>query len=375
MITIDLDTARRTLREDYITNINTAKNDEIHVYPHPPGTGKTKTFATLIEEILNIIVLTLVPTHDLAKETEEHYDVHLKGRDYFDCPRRGIFEETNNINFNRFRVICRDCVLRITRKCEYLKNVEQALKSRTVISVHDYLNYTIPYGFLRYRHKKCILVIDESPINSLIKQVHITTKDLNNMRAIIEGSTYFSETDKELFSGLTNELSNSIKTEKSYYNRDFLRKFKCKPEYQDIPFSDIKKLINQFNEHEDTGYIHNFIDELTTIVELSIKHKGRNVALPFAKPERYIRKEQRSIPMKEITYTSINRELPKVPVILFDATADKTLLEKIFPDRKIIMHNPQIKSTHIPYQITDGNYARKALSKERTRKRILESIL
>jgi hypothetical protein len=365
VISIDIDIARENLGKDYKLTLQTAKKDEIHVFPDPPGTGKTKTFAKLIEKISDIKVLTLAPTHQLATETEKHYDAHLWGRDHFYCPQEDRFEATRNMNFNRMQVICVDCELKKKWDCEYLANINQALKSRTVISVHPYLSTTIPESFLKDKKKKCILVIDESPIHSLIQQIHITTKDLNSMRAIV---------DNELFTSLTRELIRVTRTEKSYYNKYFLRKFNCNPEYQDIQWDGCYQVIKRYNENIDSHYINNYIYFLKSIVELSIEFRGKNVSLPYCKPDRYIRKEHKSISIKEITYTDIKKNLPQVPIILFDATADKTLLEKIFPDRKIIMHNPNIKNFHIPYQITDGNYARKALSKEGTRNRIANAI-
>jgi len=365
VISIDIDTARENLGKDCKLTLQTAKKDEIHVFPDPPGTGKTKTFAKLIEKISDIKVLTLAPTHQLATETDNHYDTHLWGRDHFYCPQEDRFEATRNMNFNRMQVICDDCDLKKNCECEYLANIKNALNSRTVISVHDYLNTTIPQDFLEDKEKKCILAIDESPINKLIQQIYITRKDLRNMEAIADNDT---------FSALTKELIRIIRTDKSYYNKCFLKEFNCKPEYQNMPWNECYRKIKQYNEQVANRFINNYIYELKSIVKLSIEFGRRNVSLPFSKPDKYIRHEHRTKPIKEICYTTINRRLPKVPIILFDATADKTLLEKIFPDRKIIMHAPNIKNVHIPYQITDGNYARMALSKERTRIRIANAI-
>ena len=365
MISIDIGTARKNLRKDCKLTLQTAKKDEIHVFPDPPGTGKTKTFAKLIEKISDIKVLTLAPTHQLATETDNHYDAHLWGRDHFYCPQEDRFEATRNMNFNRTQVICGDCELKKSWDCEYLANIKQAVKSRTVISVHPYLSTTIPERFLKNKKKKCILVIDESPFQALINQIHITVKDLNDMDAIADNNN---------FSLLRGELIRIIRNEESYYNKEFLDEFGYLSEYQYIPWNWCYNRIKIYNEHTDYRFINNYLYELKLIVELSRKYAGKNVSLPFCKPEKYVKYKHKTIPIREITYTHILTDLPGVPIILFDATADKTLLEKMFSDRKIIMHTPKIRNFHIPFQITDGNYSRKTLSKERTRNRIVNAI-
>ena len=172
----DLELARVQWKQNLKQTVETASIKELHVFKDPTGFGKTKIFSDFVKDNAKprSKILTLVPTHGLANETDNKYTIHLKGRNQFDdCPKKEEFELCKSKEVNTKQLLCKNCGHK--DDCAYEKQKNEALKSKSVISVHQYLNTTIPLKFFK-ENKNSILFIDESPIGTLIQTKQLQQK-------------------------------------------------------------------------------------------------------------------------------------------------------------------------------------------------------
>jgi len=374
MPTVTLDETRKEWSRNLKRIMDTARIDEIHVLADPTGFGKTKQFSDMVHNDLAIKgnkILTLVPTHPLANETEEKYDIHLWGKNHFDdCPKKEEFEACKGKTVNTNQILCTGC----TEECAYNKQMEDALKSRSVISVHAYLNTTIPTKFFK-ESTNSLFFIDESPIKSIITTNTIELLDLPTMLAFIEGIGTSVSKELEMLCVI---LTSMIDDEEEYYNKNFIDKItNIKHDFTGIDWDLYNNSIDKANAlSPDVKYLtNNFIPQLRYVVETCYKFKGQDVALPFAKPLRYSKQGHKTIPEKQIDIITPIKSLPDVKTLLFDATANPKLLEIVFPNRKIIEHEATIRNEYKPYQTTNAVYSRKSISDKRVRERIAKAIV
>ena len=360
---MDIDNVRAKIYTDLdlISDLIYTTTQELHGFKLPPGTGKTYLSSKLARNWYHSYpIVMLAPRHDIASDWDRNYDIHLWGRNHFDCPRKDQFEATKNLNINRKRIICHGC----TFDCEYKKQFALAKKSKRVITVHSYLKTDLINDIFD-GYKRGVLIIDESPLQSLVYTTNITRSDLLKMDAII---------DYPLFHDIAMNLIKIINSRHSYYGLNFIKAYN---------YSDIFKYWNVWSKRIDdwnmsredkSECVSNHISILKDIDNYCGKYDD-DVCLPFAKPLKYIQSKNRAVPINYIAYTDISSSIPPdIRVMLLDATADVRLLRMFFPNFKFVEHKYDIKNVRKPFQIIDATYGRSGVSHKWTTKRIANAI-
>ncbi|MCK4902654.1 MAG: hypothetical protein KAS76_04785, partial [Thermoplasmatales archaeon] len=124
-------------------------------------------------------------------------------------------------------------------------------------------------------------------------------------------------------------------------------------------------------------FVKDILNDVIDITKKCFKYykqnPNRDICLPFYSELEKISKNGKPYSRKYIVNTILNRQLPKVPVVILDATGDKELFEQLF-GREVVEYSPKLKIKRNVIQICDGMYYSASMFYDSTRNRIYNAV-
>ncbi len=410
---------RELLREKLIEFVkNNQEKEKILLVRLPPGTGKTVTGSQTLFSRDDILTIWLSPNHGQIEDTvTKHNDVfHLKGRRIL-CYHR-LLDEFDRYNVDIKRVLCMsNCEELKEGTCEYFNQFRELRETpQSFVSVHHHLNTKFIGDYFKKNQRrfpnKC-LVIDENPIGNLKHEISFNKRDLINLIIILdkvcddlerEGllPTKAPKVIDVLHLALINILREKDATRGASFVNQFMKhvseyKYLRKDDF--LTFEEIEKilkskkmaiLVKRFNDeiykYFETGHrVKNIILEILFIAKKCIfyskkesEHFGKlkitkDFNLPFYSDFEEFKSDGMSATVKVIRCAKVVKELPKVPIIIMDASGDKEFYSSIF-EREVEEFDLKGDIERNIIQVMDGKYNIASLSKRRTRKNVYNAV-
>jgi len=369
---------------------------------HPPGFGKTYTASQKLFSIPDILTVWLAPTHKQIEESVlnhlENYVLHLEGIDR-KCLHKEKLREANKYNISYEKVICGQC--NDNKQCPYHQQFKE-LRNNPVswVGVHHHLrNKFIQDFFNENDYLPRGLVIDEHFTNSLVNEVKLNKKDLKDL-IIISRKLKWKLREKSDFKNLSffhliiiihTFIKLLSKTRKEGFNGlNFVDTFfeilpigKAEYSIKEIQVNltgkvmyEFKKMYNEeiIKRYENGMPVKNILYEVLEItnqcIDIYNNRPEKDINLPFYSIEESNDKGEL---VKNICYTEVEKNLPKVPIIIMDATGDKEFYETLF-NREVELYESDIKIERNIIQTTDGMYWQESFKNKSTRERIFKTV-
>jgi len=325
-----IDKAREDLSIFY-NNAILSIEKEIHVCKVSPGTGKTQQYLEAKNSIIS------VPRHELKDEIAPR--MRKKGNDIIVTPKLPEISDYDRKNvealyaigsYSKANIYLRDLAKKGNNDIlKYLDHLDDAQKSsKTVITTHERMLF-----FNDTSRDK--LIIDEDPINTILKQGKVTMRDLINFRFL-------------------------------------LNNYLCDLGIIDDIITIIEKM--PANKAEEMGtYLHKDLKEYEKHLSCDLpKYNIKSNVFGFLNCNFYFKEV---IEGEVVIHYITKRSLPDKNIIIMSATANELIYKKLFGDRVEFTDIGHVEMKGNLIQYPERSYSRYQLKHEEEHLKFLQSII
>lgn len=391
----------------------------------PQGFGKTgSTFKALIENG-KIIFVYLGPSHDFLDDQNNnpflknlgiHRIPHIKGMQQLNSLGKPLCSNQKMIQIQRCNldssILCEKC--NDKNECQFKEQFKEIREVKSWRGVHKHL----PTKIVQEYECHCIIV-DENPLPNLVDTLEIKEEQLVKNQKVLQEIQEQTKSVKikNICSILLTSIDASIRlkdvTEHDTIHKEVYEKKKFigllglsfvnhfiintgwdKKKQQRISellkkkdkhLTVLKKkyidsIINLVWDNDESKHVLNIIDELVEIIQTclhySLNPPPHDINLSFySETEKHRLKKGGFDYVTKVVKRDVNIELPKIPLIILDATGDKEYYSKLL-GREIIEYKIPVEfpiDRNI-IQITDGRYFAQSLIHEHTRNKVYKAV-